>query len=157
MDNKFHTVRGYQLITKNKKLLTPSMEDYLEMIYRLCIKDGYVRIKTLAEKLNVKDSSVTKMVQKLSQLQLLEYKKYGIITLTEEGKELGSYLLKRHKIVEEFLTFISETKPSLMEIETMEHNLSTKVFTNIQILLSFFEDNTEIKNKFQEYRGNFNS
>ena len=38
MENKFHTVRGYQLIKQNESRLTPALEDYLEMTYRLCLK-----------------------------------------------------------------------------------------------------------------------
>jgi len=33
-NSEFHTVRGYQLIEQEKKLLTSAMEDYLEMIFR---------------------------------------------------------------------------------------------------------------------------
>lgn len=36
MNNKdFHTVRGYEILGKQKKVLTHSMEDYLEMIYSI--------------------------------------------------------------------------------------------------------------------------
>ena len=73
MDNKdFHTVRGYQLIDQNKKLLTSAMEDYLEMICRSVEKEGYLRINKLAGLLNVKASSASKMVQKLGAMGLLK-------------------------------------------------------------------------------------
>jgi len=62
-NSEFHTVRGYQLIEQEKKLLTSAMEDYLEMIFRNIKKEGYMRINTLAEMLNVRPSSATKMVQ----------------------------------------------------------------------------------------------
>ncbi|GAE87129.1 iron-dependent transcriptional repressor [Acetivibrio straminisolvens JCM 21531] len=38
--NEFHTVRGYQLIEQEKKLLTSAMEDYLEMIFRNIGNEG---------------------------------------------------------------------------------------------------------------------
>jgi len=59
-NSEFHTVRGYQLIEQEKKLLTSAMEDYLEMIFRNIKKEGYMRINTLAEMLNVRPSSATK-------------------------------------------------------------------------------------------------
>ena len=102
MHNKFHTVRGYQLLEQNKKILTSAMEDYLEMIYRYSLTEGYVRINTISELLNVQASSATKMVQKLSQLGLVDYKKYGIISLTETGSEIGKFLLERHQTIEYF-------------------------------------------------------
>jgi hypothetical protein len=43
---EFHTVRGYQLLEQHRKILTPAMEDYLEMIYRNSLVKGYIRINT---------------------------------------------------------------------------------------------------------------
>ena len=50
---RFYTVRGYELLSKDANLLTPSMEDYLEMVYRLSRDKGYTRISDLASALNV--------------------------------------------------------------------------------------------------------
>jgi len=62
MDNKqFHTFRGYEIIKKDEDHLTPSMEDYLEMIYRNCQEEGYVRVNQLADQLNVKASPFPKL------------------------------------------------------------------------------------------------
>ncbi|QNO13663.1 DtxR family transcriptional regulator [Alkalicella caledoniensis] len=152
--NQFHTARGYQILEKNKKLLTASMEDYLEMIYRFCKVQGYVRIKTLAETLNVRDSSVTKMVQKIASLGLLEYKKYGIITLTQDGKELGAFLLQRHKTVEIFLKFISNGDYILKDVELIEHSFNPKLITNLEILTQFFEEHPEITDKYIKFKNN---
>lgn len=150
--NQFHTVRGYEIIKKNKKLLTSSMEDYLEMIYRHYQISGYVRIKTLAEQLNVRDSSVTKMVQKIAAIGLLDYEKYGVVTLTEDGKEVGEYLLERHRTVEKFLELLANGDTMLMDVEMIEHNLSPYVIENLKKLISFFESNPEIKAQFDEYK-----
>ncbi|WP_250278519.1 metal-dependent transcriptional regulator [[Clostridium] colinum] len=73
------------------------MEDYIEMIYRT--NKEYVKITELASLLNIKASSVSKMIEKLKVLNLVEKEKYGLIYLTKEGKELGCYLLKRHNIL----------------------------------------------------------
>ena len=42
---------------------TPSMEDYIETIYKLIDTKGYARVADIAEILSVHPSSVTKMVQ----------------------------------------------------------------------------------------------
>ncbi len=52
MEKNFHTVRGYHLLNVNHSILTSSMEDYLEMIFRSCIHEGYIRISQLSDKLN---------------------------------------------------------------------------------------------------------
>ncbi len=142
MNNKgFHTVRGYQLLEQNKRLLTSAMEDYLEMICRNSLQDGYIRINKLAELLNVKASSASKMVQKLGELGMWKYEKYGIIILTDSGKEIGEYLLERHKIIEEFLSFLECGDDVLIQTELIEHNINASTVENLKILNTFFECN----------------
>ena len=84
------------------------MEDYLEMIYRICKEEDYIRMNQLAENLNVRPSSATKTVQKLKSLGMVDYQRYGIIQLTDRGKKIGRYLLKRHNIIEEFLKTLEQ-------------------------------------------------
>jgi len=148
---EFHTVRGYEILGKGKKLLTNSMEDYLEMIYRSSIKEGYTRINILADALNVQAPSATKMVQKLTKLGLLNYEKYGIIQLTEDGKEIGSFLLKRHKTIEDFLKIIGLEENILLNAELIEHNVTKDALSKIENLNNFFRDNPEISEKFRKY------
>lgn len=147
----FHTVRGYQLLEQNKNKLTSAMEDYLEMIYRNSLEEGYIRINLLAELLNVKAASASRMVQKLGELGLLNYKKYGIIILSENGKEIGEYLLERHHIIENFLITISCKDDLLQQTELMEHNINPLTVHKINILINFFSENMDILDGFQEY------
>lgn len=149
--SKFHTVRGYQLLEQNKKLLTPAMEDYLEMIYRSSLVEGYMRINTLSELLNVAAPSATKMVQKLSVLGLLDYKKYGIIFLTENGKEIGKYLLQRHNIIELFLKNLGVKVDILIETELIEHTISAATLQKINIYNKFLEQNPDIIIKYEQF------
>lgn len=148
---KFHTVRGYQIIDKNKKMLTSAMEDYLEMIYRNSLKEGYTRVNILSTTLNVKASSVTKMVQRLTAIGLLNYQKYGIIFLTQKGKELGEVLLRRHEVVERFLILLGVKENILEETELIEHNISSNTLHRIDLLNQFFSNNPEIDNNLKDF------
>ena len=150
--NGFHTVRGYQLLEQEKKLLTSAMEDYLEMISRNIREEGYMRINILSELLNVKPSSATKMVQKLTDLGLLDYKKYGIIFLTGKGEEIGKFLLNRHNIIEEFLKKIGIKENLLIETELIEHNVSANTLKNIKLLNTFLEMHPEVVKEFEEFK-----
>ena len=141
---QFHTVRGYQLLEQNKKLLTSAMEDYLEMIYRNSLVEGYMRINTLSELLNVQAPSATKMVQKLSTLGLVDYKKYGIIFLTENGREIGKFLLNRHEIIETFLRHLGVSDSLLIETELIEHVISAETLQKIQQLNQYMESDSNI-------------
>src|SRR5690625_452086 len=87
-------------------LPTPSMEDYIEQIYKLIESKGYARVSDLAEVLEVHPSSVTKMVQKLDRDNFLDYEKYRGFILTSKGNKVGKKLLFRHELLEEFLEII---------------------------------------------------
>lgn len=151
-ENEFHTVRGYQLLEQNRKHLTSAMEDYLEMIYRGCKDKNYLRIGELAELLNVKAPSASKMVQRLSALGLLKFKKYGIIILNESGWDIGEYLLTRHELLEEFLKILGCEDELLQQTELIEHDVNPSLLRNIRLLCNFFLDHTEITNQYSEYR-----
>ncbi len=152
LDSKFYTVRGYELKEYGKDSLTPALEDYLEMIYRNSLEEPYIRINTLASLLNVKDSSASKMVKKLGELGLVNYEKYGIVTLTEEGKREGEFLLIRHNIIESFLSFIGCKENTLAQTELIEHYISPSTVENIEILYNFFYDNKDILERYISYR-----
>ena len=72
----FYTQKGYQL--RNHTEMTGAMEDYLEMICRQSLSDGYVRINFLAGRLNVRPSSASKMVYQLRDLGYVAFEKYGL-------------------------------------------------------------------------------
>ncbi|HWT27432.1 MAG TPA: metal-dependent transcriptional regulator [Mobilitalea sp.] len=149
--SKFYTVRGYQQLEQNKKHLTSAMEDYLEMIYRNSLVEGYMRINMLSDLLNVAAPSATKMVQKLSSLGLVDYKKYGIIFLTESGKEIGKFLLNRHNIIENFLQNIGVKEDTLAETELIEHTVTSETLHKINLYNKFLEQNPDIIKRYEEF------
>ena len=116
--------------------ITFAMEDYLEMIYRLSDRNGCaVRTKQLADRLNVTPSAVSKMADNLRSLELINYERYGYITLTDKGRLLGQSLIARHSIINRFLCFINGTESELEETEKIEHYLSPRTISNMQKFL----------------------
>lgn len=154
-EREFHTVRGYQLLNAENKMLTSSMEDYLEMLYRTCIEEGYARINQLADKLNVRPSSATKVIQKLSHLGLADYQKYGTIQLTEQGRAIGAFLLQRHHIIESFLKNIGIEETRLKDTEMMEHDISLNTLNSIYILNKFLSANPDVKERYYSFKEKF--
>lgn len=151
MDDRFHTVRGYEMQGYNKKQLTPAMEDYLEMIYRYSLKEPYIRINLLARFLNVKDPSASKMVKKLGDLGLVNYEKYEMVTLTEKGRESGAFLLNRHCILENFFVLIG-CSDALVQAELMEHFITVETAQNIQIVFDFLKSSPEMADSFLKFK-----
>lgn len=150
-NEEFHTVRGYQLIDHTKKSITSAMEDYLEMIYRNSVKDGYMRINYLSELLNVAPPSTTRMVQRLNKLGLVDYKKYGIINLTENGLAIGKFLLQRHHIIECFLKNLGVKESLLLETELIEHSITALTLQKLNDFNHFFILYPDIAEKFQQF------
>lgn len=147
----FYTFSEY--MKKQGKVLTASMEDYLEMIYRLSLNTGYTRIHDLSYTLNVQPPSATKMVQRLGELKLLKYEKYGIIILEEEGKILGKALLKKHMIIEDFLRVLGISESGVLEeTEKVEHTLSDETVKCFEDYVQFVKNNPDIIVKFKNYR-----
>ncbi|NME83342.1 iron dependent repressor, metal binding and dimerization domain protein [Clostridium sp. SM-530-WT-3G] len=136
----------------NKKLLTPSMEDYLEMIYRCSQNEEFVRLNRIAQKLNVRDSSASKMMKKLGELNLIKYERYGVIMLTEQGKRIGSYLLIRHNIIDKFFEYIGKTDDTLSEIELIEHVISSETVENMYFFNKFLEENKDILEEYNRFK-----
>ena len=132
--DKFYTLKGYALLENNA--ITTSMEDYLEMIYRIHITGEPVRIGVLAEKLNVKPSSATKMVDNLKAHGLVLSEKYGYVKLTDSGIKLGEYLMFRHDTLHEFLCFINSSTNELEQVEKIEHFINPETVNNIRKLVS---------------------
>lgn len=149
---KFYTVRGYELIDQASKVLSSSMEDYLEMIYRLAINKGYTRISDLSIALNVQPPSASKMVQKLADLSYLQYQKYGIVELSEAGRLLGEYLLYRHEIIANFLNMLGVKAGVLEETEKIEHSLSKETVNKISCWLSFWNANPEVQSAYRKFQ-----
>lgn len=152
MEREFYTVRGYQILNAEKRLLTSSMEDYLEMIYRTCEEEGYARINRLAEKLHVQPSSATKVVQKLAVLGMIDYQRYGIIRLTERGKDIGGFLLKRHEIIEEFFGLIGLSDTLLKDTEIIEHDISLKALSGLEKMNRFFRQYPDVLQLYQCFK-----
>lgn len=129
----FYTLKGYTLLEHG--LVTSSMEDYLEMIFRMAGESGVVRISELSRALHVKPPSASRMAGNLRARELIEFPRYGYITLTKLGRELGEYLVKRHRLTAELLRLINGGADRLEETEKIEHFLSRQTVENLEIFL----------------------
>lgn len=140
MDKKtqFSTLKGYEL--NNSPQITYAMEDYLEMICRLYKNKSVIRINELADMLNVRPSSASKMVSNLKQFGLVSFERYGFIQPTEKGIALGEYLLYRHDVLNEFLCMVNNSDNETEQVEKIEHFLNPETISNIKRFVNRFKD-----------------
>jgi len=150
-EHEFRTFRGYELLRQeNRALLTPTQEDYLEMIYRRCQARGHIRINELALELNVAAPSVTRLAKKLSALGFLLQPRYGYVTLTEAGRVAGEFLLARHNTVETYLAKIGVSGSKFVDAELIEHCISDETLRVMNAWLLFFAANPDVLERFAE-------
>lgn len=150
--NEFHTFRGYELLRQeDRALLSPSQEDYLEMIYRHCLQYDYVRINKLAEQLNVAAPSVTRVTKKLRELGFLEHRRYGYVTLTKAGLAAGAFLLDRHNTVQAYLSSLGVLSRQFVDAELMEHCISEETLQAMKAWLKFLDANPDVLQRFRKW------
>ena len=121
-----------------KNLISQSSEDYLETIYVIQKEKGSVRIKNIANDLQVSLPSVTIAIKKLSTQDLVLYEKYGLVKLTSAGEKIAKDVYKRHVILFEFFTNILKVDKKTASIDAckMEHGLSKKTLDKLILFLN---------------------
>ena len=83
--------------------LSENLEDYLEVILELEKTRKVARGKEIAQKLNIQPGSVTGALKTLDRKGLINWEKYGFITLTEKGLNIAETITKRHSVLKNFL------------------------------------------------------
>ncbi len=133
-------------------MLSPSLEDYLEELYRTLLKKSHIRIKDIADCLSVSMPSVVKGLRRLDRLGYIDYKPYQKIILLDKGKKKGRFLVERNKILRDFVKIIGSECDIKAEAEAMEHYLSKPSIKAIEKLTRFLQENHEILSKLQSFK-----
>ena len=135
--------------------LSQSAEDYLERIHELIESKGTAHVADIALSLNVGQSSVTSMVQKLADDGYLRYEKYRSLTLTDAGRAVAEKIHGRHTVLANFFTlFDLDDETQARDIEGIEHHLSPDTLNTLADLTEFFKDNPKTLAQFQSDRKN---
>ncbi|MFP4176589.1 MAG: metal-dependent transcriptional regulator [Planctomycetota bacterium] len=140
--------------------LTPTLEDYLETIYRLERKKRVARPRDISEDQDVARSTVTSALQSLGEMDLINYEPYELITLTEEGRRKAEKLSNRHRIIRDFLESILGLNPDTAE-ETacgMEHAVGDEALERFVCFITFMRrcssGGTGCLEQFREFANN---
>lgn len=82
---------------------TLAEENYLKSIYHLSANAISVSTNQLAALLNTKASSVTDMLKKLAEKELINYTPYQGVSLTGKGEKIAVNIIRKHRLWEYFL------------------------------------------------------
>src|SRR5256885_6622910 len=116
--------------TQEPHLRSHAIEDYAKAIYVLETRGSEpVSTTALAERLNVTAGSVSAMIKKLDELDLVTHTPYRGVRLTEAGRRTALEVIRHHRLLELFLAEVLEMPWDRVhqEAEVLEHVLSTEL------------------------------
>ena len=87
-----------------KESLTAPAEDYLKAIYEIERGSGAASTNEIAQRLGCAAASVTGMVKRLADQGLISHEPYHGARLTKEGRRAALKTLRRHRVIEAYLT-----------------------------------------------------
>ncbi len=121
--------------------LSLTEEDYLKTIYHLSqnIDNQEISTNDIAKKIDISAASVSDMIKKLSNKQLINYVKYQGVNLTELGKLTAVKIIRKHRLWETFL--VEKLKFTWDEVhivaEQLEHIDSDVLIQRLDEFLGF--------------------
>lgn len=120
--------------------MTISEENYIKVIYHLSlVSPKGVNTNAIAGMLETKASSVTDMLKKLSEKELVSYQKHQGVTLTEKGFLSAKMIVRKHRLWEVFLVDkLNFSWDEVHEIaEELEHIKSEVLINKLDEFLDF--------------------
>jgi DtxR family Mn-dependent transcriptional regulator len=124
-------------------MLSYTEENYLKALLKISFDSGNEGVGTneLATALKVKPATANDMLKKLKEKELVEYEKYGKITLTDEGRISAIDIIRKHRLWETFLyKKLGFSWDEFHDIaEQLEHIHSQKLIDKLDKFLDFPE------------------
>lgn len=118
--------------------LSEAQEDYLKQVLLLGERcNGVVTTQALADRLAVRPASVTGMIRRLAEQDLVEHQPYHGVRLKAEGRRVALEQIRRHRLLETWLVRSlgfgwDEVHP---EAERLEHVISKNFEKRIDALM----------------------
>lgn len=116
--------------------LYESAEMYLETIYVLSKKTGFVRSIDVAEYMGYSKPSVSRAVGLLKKGGYLTMEKDGYLTLTDMGRKTADSIFERHTVLTKFLEYIGvDSDTASKDACKIEHVVSEKTLDAVKDFL----------------------
>lgn len=121
-------------------MLTHAEENYLKVIYHLSqTEDEGISTNSIAQRIDTKASSVTDMIKKLKDKNLISHEKYKGVFITAEGKHRAKMIIRKHRLWEVFL--VEKLQFNWDEVhdvaEELEHIKSEKLINALDAFLEY--------------------
>ncbi|WP_086976213.1 metal-dependent transcriptional regulator [Archaeoglobus fulgidus] len=133
-------------------MLGSRAEDYLEAIYSLSKEKGYAKVMELSEMLDVKPATVSEMLEKLSRMGYVKYKKRSHVKLTEKGVREAMKLREKRNVVIKFLKAIGVPEDvAERDACTIEHVLHPETLRQLRNFVRFVESSPAVNPRWLEH------
>lgn len=121
--------------------ITPAMEDYLKAIFRIGHDGQEVSNQRLTEELGLSGASVSNMLKRLHELNLVVHTPYRAISLTPAGNAVALEVIRHHRLLELFLAKAlgMEIDQVHQEADRLEHHVSEELERRIEQALGYPE------------------
>lgn len=113
--------------------ITPSLENYIEVLFELNEQETQVRVTDLAKRLSIAKSSVNQAIAQLVRLGFALHEKYGRITLTDKGLAYAGDLQRRHRILKTFFADVLHVDAGIADKDAciIEHVISQATMSKL--------------------------
>ncbi len=119
---------------------TETEENYLKAIYHLSAKRAEpVNTSSIAGSLSTTSASVTDMLKKLAEKNLIEYERYRGVRITRKGEKIAINIVRKHRLWEVFLTQTLKFRWDEVHsmAEELEHVSSDELIKRLEEYLGF--------------------
>ncbi len=121
-------------------MLTHAEENYLKIIYHLSLtEEEGISTNAIAHKIDAKASSVTDMIKKLDEKELVTHERYKGVSITEKGLHTAKMIIRKHRLWEVFL--VDKLHFNWDEVhdvaEELEHIKSEKLINGLDAFLGY--------------------
>ena len=113
-------------------VLHESAEDYLETILILFERNGQVRSIDIVNEMNFSKPSISIAMKKLRESGYIRMDVNGLITLTDQGREVAERIYSRHKLLTKVLEAIGvDPQKAAEEACKIEHDIDDETYERI--------------------------
>lgn len=139
----------------SEKVLTSGLEDYIEVISNYIKKYDKVRAIDISRELNVSRASVSEALKRLADMGLINYGKYGIISITDTGEKAACQVVEKHELLYKFFNELLgiEAQEAAENACKIEHIISKNALEQLKKLVIYSSEHPEIRVQIDKMPG----
>lgn len=125
---------------------TETAEDYVEAVSDILHRNGECRVKDLAAHMGVTHVTVTRIIARLQEEDLVVTEPYRPIRLTALGEKLAARCRRRHELVLAFLLELGvPEQDARRDAEGIEHHVGAETLARMQAFVETGASNQRSK------------